>query len=148
MEDDYEISIDNDNIGVSFREFYKKEYPFKIGGLEKEAFSYLGDWKLFMFKNGYGVAHRLGIKMGLVDQEGDPIVLFLHFAVPLAKKGNKTDQKMVDEQLKGLRKMMKEFTVRASNDVSCSNAVSINPTPPEYMLKELKEKFGLGTRLK
>jgi len=120
-----------------FREFYQADFPFDIGGLERDAFTYLGDWGIFMSDDGYGIAYRLGIKYGIIDQEGDPTTLFLHFGLPIKRKETTWNDEAIGRQYENFKKVIKDSTVMFAEVLD--NVTAFNPNPPEYMIRELKD---------
>ena len=120
-----------------FREFYQYDFPFEIGSLEREAFTYLGKWMIIMSDDGYGMAHRLGIKDGVIDQEGYPTTLFLHFGLPIKRKENELNDEAIGRQYENFKKIIKASTVMFAEDLG--NVAAFNPDPPEYMIRELED---------
>jgi hypothetical protein len=118
-------------------ELEKDKCPIKLGSLEKQAFSYLGNWHLFMNKKGYGLAHRLGTKENILDSDGDLATLFLHFYSPIAKRELKMTKEIVDKQVELLRRNINTFTMKAQE--TYGSVISICTNPPEWMFKELNE---------
>lgn len=120
-------------------ELKKDKFPIKIGSLEKQAFSYLGDWHLFMDKEGYGIAHRLGTKENILDPEGDLATLVLHFYNIISKSGLKMNDEIIHQQEEILKGFVSAFTMRAQEGYG--NIISLCTNPPEWMFKELNEEL-------
>ena len=112
--------------------------PFDIGSLEKSAFSFLGEWQLAMDEDGYGAAHRIATKEGIVDDEGDLITLVLHFSVPIAARGNPmTSEKMAEYRCRRTV-LVQRFTLNAAQMFRENVSSAVLP-PPSWMMKELEQ---------
>ena len=122
-----------------FRRFQPDEFPIEIGSLEREAFSYLGDWYQAMRPDGYGVAYRVGVKEGITDQEGDLADLLILFGTPLAKRGLEVSDDIADVLCKQSGTAMEMMVMQASN--SHANLLAILMQPPDYMFRELQEQL-------
>jgi hypothetical protein len=124
---------------AEFRKFEQGELPIKIGNIERKDFSYLGDWYQMMRPDGYGIAYRIGIKEGIIDQEGDLGDLLIIFGTPVAKHGLEISNDLVSVLYKQLGSVMQTAVMRASN--SHDNLLATLMPPPDYMIKELQEKL-------
>ena len=122
------------------REFKNGEFPVEIA-LRKEDFDYLGNWKIFMGEDGYGIAYKLGIKNNVIDDENDPATLTFHFYNLLAKKGFSMTPEKEKEQLGKLEEVVKIFTV-LGHHAFAENVISYTLPSPDWMFKELQESLG------
>ena len=120
------------------RIFEEGEIPVEIGSLEREAFSYIGDWNTYLDQQGYGLAYRFGIKEGFTDSEGDLATLVLHFANPVARRGMKMTTEIIQQQYERLKQFVQTFTMQAQQ-LYGGSILSTNPEPPQWMMKELEE---------
>jgi len=121
------------------RVFQHGEMPVEIGSIERGAFSYLGDWKLYMHEDGYGIAHRLGTKERVTDDQGDCATLVLHFVLPIANRGAQIEQETVKRMYDmHLPTLINQFTTLAHRMYG-ENIISVAQEPPEWMGKELEE---------
>lgn len=117
-------------------EFSGEQLPFEIGSLERHALSYLGDWKSVKSREGhFGFYYRMGIKERVIDADGDPATVFLHFVAPFTKKGHAVTPQIKTTLDQKLAQMVRVSTVAFSQTVD--NAVGIRVSPPDYMLREL-----------
>ena len=117
-------------------EFSGGQLPFEIGSLERHALSYLGDWKRFQSRGDYfGFYYRIGIKERVIDADGDPAKVFLHFVAPFTKEGHAMTPQIQATLDQKLAQMIQTTTVAFSQAVD--NAVGVRVSPPDYMLREL-----------
>jgi hypothetical protein len=117
-------------------EFAGDALPFEIGSLERTALTYLGDWQTVKYREQpFGFYYRLGIKEGVIDADGDPATVLLHFAAPFAKEGHAITPQMQATLEQNLVMLIRTSTVAVSQIVD--NAVGVRVSPPDYMLREL-----------
>ena len=128
------------NEPVRLREFKNGELPVEIA-LRKEDFDYLGDWRIFMGKDGYGFAYKFGIKKNVIDDENDPATLNFYFYDLLAKKGLSITPEKQKEQFGKLENAVKISTI-VGHQVLAENLISYTLPAPDWMLKELQEILG------
>jgi hypothetical protein len=127
---------------TTVRMFAPNELPIEIGSLEKEAFSYVGNWYTMKGNDGYSMVYRIATKEGLKDAEGDPTTLILYFAVPIKSPGKETmPQEVANKQYESLAKAMKTFTLQAHQKYHTNIMTKGMETPP-WMMKELEELLG------
>lgn len=119
-----------------FTEFSSGQLPFDLGNLEREALSYLGEWKKFQESGApFGFYYRMGIKQGVIDADGDPATVFLHFVAPFTKGGQVMTPQIQTTLDQKLTQMIQKSTITFSQEVD--NAIGIRVSPPDYMLREL-----------
>jgi hypothetical protein len=117
-------------------EFRSETFPFEIGSLERQDLVHLGEWnRMQTGSSPYGLYHRLGIKDGVLDAEGDPATVFLHFAVPYSRAGHAMTPQALAELDATLDSVIKESTIRFSQEFP--NTVGVRLAPPDYMLMDL-----------
>lgn len=117
-------------------EFLGGLFPFEIGSLERHALSYLGYWKRVKNREEhFGFHYRMGIKEGVIDADGDPATVFLHFVAPFTKEGHPMTPQIQATLDQRLAQMIQVSTIALSQAVD--NAVGIRISPPDYMLREL-----------
>ncbi len=129
------IGVDSEGT-YELTEFSGGQLPFEIGSLERHALSYLGDWKTV--KKGeehFGFYYRMGIKEGVIDADGDPATVFLHFIAPFTKEGHAMTPQIQTTLDQRLAQVIQLSTVALSQAVD--NAIGIRVSPPDYMLREL-----------
>jgi hypothetical protein len=117
-----------------------KEIPFKIGSLEKQAFSSIDDWMIVLDKQGYGFGYRIGTKEGLIYEENEPITLFLHFASLVATSASMPPE-IVQRKQELIKDIMQGYTIERQQ-LSGQHIFSMFQNPPEWMLDELRAMFG------
>lgn len=122
----------------TLRIFEEGEMPVDIGSLDKDSFSYLGDWKFFLDNGGYGLAYRSGTKEVVHDDGGDPATLVLHFVTPITRRGREMNESKVEELTETLKTVVTQFTVLA-HQMYGENVMSYATRPPEWMTKELSD---------
>ncbi len=120
------------------RIFGPNEVPIDVGSLEREAFSYVGNWMTMLDGQGYGIVYRLCTKEDFKDDEGDPNILVLHFAMPAVRRGKKMPDEIAIQKLEQLKKVVQMFTIHAKQTYG-DNILSIALEPPEWMRSELEE---------
>jgi hypothetical protein len=125
---------------TTVRLFSNGEFPVKIGSLEREAFTTLGDWNMAMNKKGYGMAYRMGIKEGLIDDEGDPTSAVMFFLSPLAERGLPMTPAIAKQQYEQFAYVAKIFTLQAQQ-LYGGNILSLTPQTPKWMFDELTEEL-------
>ncbi|MBT5023077.1 hypothetical protein HOK51_08195 [Candidatus Woesearchaeota archaeon] len=113
-----------------------------LGSLEREAFTYLGEWRSAM-KQGkdYGFAYRMGIKENVVDSEGDPATLIMYFVNPLVERGTVLSVEDNKDLIKNIKTLV-SMTSLIQQMRYGENSVVCTLPPPEYMLNELLKDLG------
>jgi len=115
--------------------------PFDIGSLERKDLSYLGDWMTMTNPaDGFGLFYRFGVKDGIIDAEGDPATVFLHFAVPYVQRGQEATPELLGNIEAAIGSMIRQTTRMFSGELG--NAIGVRAEPPEYMIKELTDLIG------
>lgn len=116
--------------------------PFDVGGLEEKDFVSLTRWQSIEDPDGYGFLQRIGLKRGLVNAEGEPMLLVCMFVVLAGFGGKKMTPKMAErfnkEKLPGAMRAM-ALALSPLHE----NVVVVNLKPPEYMMEELRA-LGVG----
>ena len=131
------IRLGEDSEGpYELAEFSGDKLPFEIGSLERHALTYLGDWRKFQQRGEhFGFYYRMGIKQGVMDADGDPATVFLHFVAPFTKEGHAMTPQVQATIDKGLVRLIQTTTVAFSQVTG--NAVGVRAQPTEYMVREL-----------
>ena len=122
------------------REFKNGEFPVEIA-LRKSDFDYLGNWKIFMSEEGYGLAYRLEIKNNVIDDEDDPATLTFNFYNLLARRGLSMTPEKEKEQFKKLEQVVQVYTILCHHGFA-ENMISYTVPAPDWMFKELQDSLG------
>lgn len=130
---------ENDDLEINA--FDGDTIPFEIGGLERTDFQYLGEWHQLVGEDGYGIVYRIGSKEGLVDHEGDPMLLLCIFSAPIGIGGKKVTPDIAERIKRQLPVAMHEIALHMSQ--YHDNVVAIKVSMPPYMQDELKAHLGL-----
>lgn len=138
MGDEYWIVRDS-NKKTLFLLSEHTDKEFDLGDLSRRAFSYLGDWKLFMNQNGYGMAYRLGVKSGFTDNEGDPMEFYIQFGLPVSRKNHELTQEEVEKAYDALKTVTKTASALWGLTHPNLRVIAAIAKPPEYMVKELED---------
>jgi len=137
MEPVNEGPIPNDPFRV--RLFDSREAYLNINCLEKGSFDYLGEWRVGMNPEGNGIAYRMGVREGVVDDEGDRATLIMHFACPLLSKGVKMDMEELQRKFEESMRQMMEISTIQIYQKTRHNVMSVKPDIPPWMMQDLEE---------
>lgn len=116
----------------------EEDLPVDLGGLEREAFSYIGEWKVYMKPAGYGLAYRMASKEGVIDVEGDSNTVIFHFVTPTARRGIEMTEERQTEIYRDAQVIAEQYTVIAHQFLD-ENIVTVMRSPPEWMGKDLED---------
>jgi hypothetical protein len=134
-----EGSVDSKCRQITVEKLHECELPFEIGSLERSAFSVLDDWEI-RCSDGFAFAYRIGVKEGIIDNEGKRVVLVVYFAVPLTRKGEETNPGLIQQNSEKVSTLLHALMAKSLLSIPeyAHNVVAISSQPPDYMLSELQ----------
>lgn len=110
--------------------------------LERDQFAYLGDWRIYMKPEGYGLAYRTGSINVPSDAQGKPIELYLHFGSVIASENHEITNEEIETISTNLKKMIEITNNELSNTNPDVQIISMLVPPPQYMIDELMKLYG------
>lgn len=115
-------------------------FPFDFGDLTPDSFSFLGEWRFFENQQSdqLGFAYRLGVKEGIIDDEGDATTVIFHFIQPTMTSGQTISDEAFGKMHIMLEKVMQIFAVKA-HEAYGENITSIALDAPEWMVEEVQD---------
>lgn len=110
--------------------------------VKREQFTCLGDWKIYMKPEGYGLAHRTGYINFPADAQDDPTELYLDFGLVVASENHK----ITNEEIENVSTTLKKIIEVANDELSSTRpniyVISMLVPPPQYMIDELMKLYG------
>lgn len=141
MAEEYILPPDEGPVPKPYIQLYKmnqKELNINVGSLEKRAFYELSDWRI-IDRGEVDLAFRIGLKIPFLDNRGKISTLLALFGALLYNASNPPSEKRYSEEYTTLYNMLETIVIQ--NIPQCGNLMGILLEPPQYMLKELKEKL-------
>lgn len=112
--------------------------------LSSEDFSKVFPWTIHLGENGYGFAIRLAIKPEQIhSREELPKKEFYYFFVPVRKNDLPETEEERKKQRNAIEQIVGEISESLSRKSSFTRIVCVIASPPEWMLSELKETYGI-----
>ncbi|MBI2657121.1 hypothetical protein HYX08_00320 [Candidatus Woesearchaeota archaeon] len=97
-------------------------------------FDYIGPWRFRVNENGYGMAHRIGLKRRF-EVEGVRHLLIAHFGLPIAEQELRIPIGIIEHFYENLNDLVAETAVLAAERLV--NVASMHMVTPDYMKMEL-----------